>query len=217
MRRPLARPVVPVLLALALLTACGSDPSPVAEPPEETSADPSSSAPATSAPPTGGPPPSAAPIEGLVVEPEDPSHEHKEGPLEYDRLPPVGGPHYPRWLACDVYDEEVPLEMAVHSLEHGAVWFAYDPDLPADEVRTLAELAKKDPEYVLVAPLRGMDSAVVAVTWGVSLEATSADDPRLEEFLDAYAGGGQGGEPGAPCRGSGLTPREARGLLETSA
>jgi hypothetical protein len=195
MRRPLA----PLLLAVVLLSACSSDPSTVTEP------DPSAS-------------PSGAPaIEGLVVATEELSHEHVEGPVEYDRVPPVGGRHNPRWLACDVYDEPVPAEFAVHSLEHGAVWFAHAPDLPDEQVDRLAELAKADEEYVLVSPQPGLEAPIVAVTWGASLEADRADDPRLEQFLEAYVGGGQGGEKGAPCRGSGLSLREARGLLEGSA
>ena len=204
----------PLLLGSLLLTACagseGSDDPPLAA----ASGTPAPAGPTPSATPAQASPP---PIEGLVVEAEDPSHTHQEGAIEYDRVPPVGGPHHPRWLACDVYDEAVPLELAVHSLEHGAVWFAHDPDLPSDQVEQLAELAERNEEYVLVAPQEGMDSRIVAVTWGASLEASSADDPRLAQFLEAYAGGGQGGEPGVPCRGNGLTPREARGLLGESA
>ena len=148
---------------------------------------------------------------------EDPSHEHRTGAIEYDRTPPLGGPHHPRWLACDVYTESVPHELAVHSLEHGGVWLAYSPDLPEDQVAALEELAGTNEEYVLVSPEEGLDSRVVAVTWGAGLEASSADDPRLAQFVEAYAGGGQGGEAGAPCRGNGVTLREARGLLQTDA
>jgi hypothetical protein len=208
MRRSLA----PLLLSAVLVAGCASD----AETPE------TAQRPVVSAAPTAAPSqqPSAAPapdIEGLVLEAEPLSRDHREGAITYDRLPPVGGSHHPRWLACDVYDAQVPDEVAVHSLEHGAVWFAHDPDLAQDDVERLAALAATDREYVLVSPLAGLDSRIVAVAWGASLGASSADDPRLEQFLEAYAGGGQGGEPGAPCRGSGLTLREARGLFGTSA
>jgi hypothetical protein len=188
------------LLALALLTGCGAD------------GDDAGAAP-TPNPSASSSMPETPDIAGLVVLPEDPSHDHVEGDLEYETAPPLGGPHNPQWLACDVYDEPVPDEFAVHSLEHGAVWLAYDPDLPAGDVEQLAALAARDEQYVLVTPYDGLDSRVVAVAWGRSLEASSADDPRLAEFVDAFAGAGQGGEPGVPCRDGGVTPREAEGLL----
>ena len=53
----------------------------------------------------------------------------------------MGGDHFARWLACDVYDEEVPAELAVHSLEHGAVWVTYDPELPAEQVVYVGDTA----------------------------------------------------------------------------
>jgi hypothetical protein len=202
-----------------LLSACGGSDSeegdrPAAAPSAQAPADASAApAPEETAPEPGPDAGGGAAIEGLEELAEDPSHEHVEGPIEYDRVPPLGGEHNPRWLACDVHDEPVPLEFAVHSIEHGAVWVAYAPDLPAEQVEQLAELADLDEEYVLVAPQDGLDSRVVAVTWGAGMEASSADDPRLEQFVRAYAGGGQGGEPGAPCRGNGLSLEDARDAL----
>ncbi|MCY7364713.1 MAG: DUF3105 domain-containing protein [Frankiaceae bacterium] len=205
MRRTAAPTAALAVIAL-LLTACGGGEE--AEP-SAPAASGEASAPAVDDPVVVEPPD----IEGLEVLAEDPSHEHVEGPLEYDRVPPLGGEHNPRWLACDVYDEPVPHEFAVHSIEHGAVWLAHAPDLPAEQVELLADLAATDREYVLVSPERGLDSRVVAVTWGAALEASSAGDRRLAEFVEAYAGGDQGGEPGVPCRGQGVTPREAGGML----
>ena len=204
------RAVLPALLVLALAGCAG-------EPAEEASPAPSASASASASATPSAAATDAPDIAGLEVLAEDPSHDHVDGPIEYDRIPPLGGEHNARWLACDVYDEQVPVEFAVHSLEHGAVWLAYDPDLADDEVKALAELAETNEEYVLVSPQDGLDSRIVAVTWGAGLEASSADDPRLAQFVEAYAGGGQGGEKGAPCRGGGVTPREARGQLGTAA
>jgi hypothetical protein len=200
--------LAPVVLLVLTLTACSGD-----EPVEPPVPLPSETATATPSP-TASPSAQAAPqIEGLEVLAEDPSHDHVDGPVEYDRTPPLGGPHNVRWLACDVYDEPVPAELAVHSIEHGAVWLAHDPELPEAQRAALAQLAATDPEYVLVAPQDGLDSRVVAVTWGAALEASSADDPRLAAFVEAYAGGGQGGEPGAPCRTGGLGLEQARAAL----
>ena len=202
--RPL--PVLSALLVATALVGCsaGEQPAPAPSPTAGGTAGPSATPSAA---------PSAVAIEGLEVLAEDLPHDHVAGPVEYDRVPPLGGPHNIRWLACDVYDEQVPTEFAVHSIEHGAVWFAHDPELPQEQRAALTALAGRNPEHVLVSPQEGLDSRVVAVTWGASLEASSADDPRLAQFLTTYAGGGQGGEPGAPCRTGGLTPDQARAQL----
>ena len=213
-----ARPLACSAALVLLLSGCGGSDGDQAAP--AASAPPAPTAEASAPEPSEAPEPDEdavdpASIEGLEQLAEDPSHEHTEDPVEYDRVPPLGGPHHPRWLACDVYDEPVPLELATHSIEHGAVWIAYAPDLPAEQVEQLAALAELDEEYVLVAPQDGLDSRVVAVTWGAGIEASSADDPRLEQFVRAFAGGGQGGEPGAPCRGNGLSLEDAQGAVQS--
>src|SRR5436190_20321045 len=50
----------------------------------------------------------------------------------YASVPPAGGDHAPQWLACGVYDRPVDDGLAVHALEHGAVWITHDPAMGAD-------------------------------------------------------------------------------------
>lgn len=120
-------------------------------------------------------------------------------PQVYPQSPPVGGPHSPAWLKCGVYDRQVPKENAVHSLEHGAVWITYQPELTAAQVSVVVALANAHREYVLVSPYSGQDAAVIATAWGLQLRVQSPDDPRLAEFVRTYAGGNQGGEQGSGC------------------
>jgi len=124
---------------------------------------------------------------------------HFEGALEYEQDPPVGGNHNPVWQNCGFYNDPVASENAVHSLEHGAVWITFAPDVAADEMEALRELAQTP--LVLVSPYPGLDSNVVASAWGVQLRLDSAFDPRLAEFVDWFAGGPQSPEPGAACSG----------------
>ena len=138
-------------------------------------------------------------IEG-VEEYEIASSNHVETDVAYPQSPPVGGDHNPVWLNCAVYTEPVPETNAVHSLEHGAVWLTYQPDLDSDQVSTLEGLADND-SYTLVSPYEGQESPVVASAWGLQLELDSADDPRLEVFLEKYRQGEQTPEPGASCMG----------------
>lgn len=130
------------------------------------------------------------------------SRSHVDGPLQYPQDPPVGGDHASQWITCDVYDQPIPTENAVHSLEHGAVWITYSPDVPPDQARALADLAGGG--YVIVSPYLTLDVPVAASSWGHQLRVESPNDPRLEEFVRAFAQGPDTPELGAPCTG-GLT------------
>ncbi|WP_249138523.1 DUF3105 domain-containing protein [Phycicoccus avicenniae] len=125
--------------------------------------------------------------------------DHVTEPVEYDQTPPVGGNHHPVWLNCGVYDVEVPANHAVHSLEHGAVWVTYRPDLPADQVEALVDSVPDT--YMIVSPMEGLQAPVVASAWGVQLELDGVDDRRLEQFVRDYRQGPQTPEPGAACTG----------------
>ncbi|KGN30310.1 hypothetical protein N802_09425 [Knoellia sinensis KCTC 19936] len=122
---------------------------------------------------------------------------HTQEPVTYKENPPVGGEHNPVWLNCGVYDSPVPKENAVHSLEHGAVWVTYQPDLPEADVEKLKDVLPDT--YVVLSPYEGLPTPVVASTWGHQIQLTGADDPRLEEFVDEYIQGPDTPEPGALC------------------
>jgi hypothetical protein len=49
----------------------------------------------------------------------------------------------------------------VRTREHGAVWITYRPDLPAQQVEALRELAEGN-SYVLVSPFPDLPVPVVA-------------------------------------------------------
>ena len=113
-------------------------------------------------------------------------------------LPPVGGVHDPRVQNCGIYVEPVDTGPAVHSMEHGAVWITYDPDLPSEDVAVLQDMVRGE-SYLLLSPYPDLASDVVSTAWGVQLEIDSVSDEKLEQFIDRYRGGGP--EPGAPCTG----------------
>src|SRR5882672_1849597 len=76
----------------------------------------------------------APPIPGVVTE-RTLTRNHVQGPIVYQgKHPPSGGAHNPTPLTCGYYDKQPPDEFAVHSLEHGAVWIAYDPSLSSADV-----------------------------------------------------------------------------------
>jgi hypothetical protein len=126
--------------------------------------------------------------------------DHVQTPVSYPQTPPVGGDHAPIWQNCGFYTEPVRDENAVHSMEHGAVWITYRPDLPQDQIEKLRDLAQSQ-TYILVSPYPSLPSPVVASAWGKQLRLESAEEPRLEQFVRAFRLGPQTPEPGARCTG----------------
>ena len=130
---------------------------------------------------------------------------HVQSPVRYAQTPPVGGDHDAVWQNCGAYDGPLGNENAVHSLEHGAVWLTYRPDLAGDQVERLRGFAGQD--FVLVSPYPDLPAPVVASAWGKQLRLDDAGDPRLEQFVQFFRRGQQTPEPGAPCRGGTGSPR----------
>lgn len=116
----------------------------------------------------------------------------------FDPLPPMSGTHNPIWQRCQVYDGPIMPQHAIHSMEHGAVWIAYQPDLDTDTVDKIEKLAAGEP-FALVSAQPNLQSAVVLTAWGIQLEVDTPDDPRVEQFLASYLNGPQTPEPGATC------------------
>jgi hypothetical protein len=139
------------------------------------------------------------PIEGLLTF-SNLGGDHQQGVIQYDHIPPAGGPHNPSWLNCGVYTAPVQTEYAVHSLEHGAVWITYQPELASDQVQQLQTLARQS-AYRLLSPYPGLPSPIVVSAWGYQLALERADDPRLLQFINRYEQNPNGPEPGATCTG----------------
>jgi hypothetical protein len=157
-------------------------------------------------------------INGIVdyrkTDPNMLTRNHKAGALQYKVTPPVGGDHNPTWERCmgDVYGTQIPSENAVHSLEHGAVWITYRPDLPKDQVTKLASKVRNK-DFLLMSPFPGLDKAISLQAWGYQLKVDNANDGRIDDFISALRENATM-EPGAVCSagnyttGTGKTPRD---------
>jgi hypothetical protein len=128
------------------------------------------------------------------------SRNHTTEDVDYPQTPPVGGDHDPQWLDCTgtVYDQPVRDENAVHSLEHGAVWITYNGDATDADVTSLASRVQGQP-YTLMSPYPDEPGTIELTAWGLQLTVDSADDPRIDKFLQEYRQGPQTPEPGATC------------------
>ena len=125
---------------------------------------------------------------------------HQEGDLTYAENPPVGGPHNAVWQNCGYYEAPVAEENVLHSLEHGAVWITYRPDLPVDQIEELKEKADSA-SHILVSPRPDLPAPIVLSGWNRQLQLDSVDDRAFDAFVRTYRGGAQVPEPGARCDG----------------
>ncbi|HWI42587.1 MAG TPA: DUF3105 domain-containing protein [Nocardioides sp.] len=139
----------------------------------------------------------------------DPTHVPLGQAVDYPQSPPVGGNHWPVWIECGAYPDELPVESAVHDLEHGAVWLTYrEDDVSPSGVAALARLR---PANGLLSPYADQDAPVVITAWGRQLALTGPDDPRIALFIATYGDGSTAPEPFASCNG-GVDPSDLRKL-----
>ncbi|WP_437839666.1 DUF3105 domain-containing protein [Sorangium sp. So ce1153] len=126
-------------------------------------------------------------------------------PVQYATNPPSGGDHWPLWAEYKGYEAEVPRELYVHNLEHGAIVLAYRcPSTGCAEIRaTLEEVraeATSDPRCLtlsggpearfVITPDGALDTPVAAAAWGATYTATCLDKASLARFAaDHYAQG----------------------------
>jgi hypothetical protein len=152
-------------------------------------------------------------LDGVEVVPVASAH-HVDQPVDYPTRPPAGGDHYPVWQNCGFYTEELTDELAVHSLEHGAVWITYAPDADDATRQAIAALAAANP-YVLASPYPANPAPVVLTAWGRQAKVQSADDPLVAQFLATYLQDGPTTpEPGAACSGAvGRPPNQPNTLI----
>ncbi|HEY8544619.1 MAG TPA: DUF3105 domain-containing protein [Acidimicrobiales bacterium] len=182
MRRALS-----VMLVVAALTAaaCGGDD------------DGGDDADASSGPTTTVP-------RGEVVTYDGLSANHVDHRVDYAQTPPVGGDHAEVWQTCGFYDRPIVSEAGVHSLEHGAVWITYRPDLPADQIDLIRQYAEQPDTLASPWADGELPAPVVLSAWGAQIQLDGLPDPRADQFITQYRKAMTAPEPNAPCH-SGTT------------
>lgn len=138
---------------------------------------------------------------------------HIEGDIDYSaqpdyqgEFPPAGGAHNNTPQQCDVYDQPVRPESAVHSLEHGAVWITYQPTLPADQIEQLRDKAAGD-SHMLMNPYPDLPAPIVLTAWNHQLHLQAFDNELVEQFIRSYKRNPSltAESGGASCSGTNMT------------
>lgn len=138
-----------------------------------------------------------------VTVPEQATYHVDAGqPVTYDHNPPASGPHWPIWAQYRIHDDDVPREVYVHNLEHGAIVLlagaSASSDL-VDELRGIYSRFPLDGECValganhpraLIVNDAELDVAWAAVAWNHVLEGQCVDEKEIDTFLAAHRGHG---------------------------
>lgn len=135
-------------------------------------------------------------IEGAERMPDRGSQHVAPGePVSYGTPTPTSGTHASTSARCGVITAGLPLEFAVHDLEHGVVVVWYRPDLEDVLLPDLRILIEQWDSHVIVAPNPGITEPIVATAWN-RLQRFDAVGPGLAEFIDVYR---NRGPESVPC------------------
>ena len=112
-----------------------------------------------------------------------PTHDPNGIPIR-DGDPLPGGMHDRRPLTAGFYEAQIADGAAIHALEHGLIWIAYQPDLVTPEdIEALRGLQDRFSRDVVVSPRPQNESPVAALSWGRILRLDFADDDLLNGFV----------------------------------
>jgi len=115
----------------------------------------------------------------------------------YNSRPPTSGPHGPA-LSWGIRNTPVPVESAVHNLEHGGVVIWYNCDggpQPLDEaacdqlLRDLSDLVKPrvdDGMYIVLAPYAMIENRIALTAWQYLDAFDEFDQQRIEAFIASF-------------------------------
>lgn len=146
----------------------------------------------------------------IVSEPEDLGVNHLDpavvqeivdgvsAPPTYSSVPATSGPHAPGATPCGVFRQEVSEIFNLHTLEHGAVIFYYQPDqLSEDERNKLEGLGRELSTHVIVMPFNELVAPMALVSWGHLSELEQFDLEAARSFWGEFAQ--RGPESGIAC------------------
>lgn len=102
----------------------------------------------------------------------------------YNSNPPTGGWMYDGVAGAGIHEEDVADELAVHSIEHGAVIVWYKADLPKDQVEQVKAAYDSAGGKKILVPRKNLDVPVALTSWGRLLKLQTIDAGQIKTFME---------------------------------
>ncbi len=110
----------------------------------------------------------------------------KEGETHagYNSNPPTSGFMYDGVAGAGIHDKEVPDELLVHSMEHGAVIVHYKAGLPQNQIDLIKSAFESASGKKILVPRKNLDSPVALTSWGRLLALNTVDAETIKSFIE---------------------------------
>lgn len=124
------------------------------------------------------------------VEQADKGRKHvADGTVKYgESEPPTSGDHSSP-VPWQAYEQKLPDMRVIHNLEHGGIYIAYHPDLPADQIAKIKALffkpfsnVKFSPTKAVAAPRSANSSLIIMSSWNRNMKFESFDEAKMMDF-----------------------------------
>ncbi len=108
-----------------------------------------------------------------------------ESHVAYNSNPPTSGPHWGDGVAGGgIHDKEVPDELLVHSLEHGATIVSYKPDLSQGDMKNLKNAFNDASGLKIMVPRKNLDVPIALTSWNYLLKLKTTDAGKIKAFIE---------------------------------
>ena len=154
-------------------------------------------------------------VPGEVYADDGQEHVSLTHQFTYSSNPPSSGPHYGSPANWGIYDYEVNDKFFIHNLEHGGVWIAYRPDIPAEAVAALKGIVDEfGGSKFVMAPRALNDTDIAVVAWArvykFNLENGALADTRKEDMRTLYRARKNRGPELVPDTMPGVDPKSVK-------
>lgn len=118
------------------------------------------------------------PDQGAIHVEEDAPH------IAYNSNPPTSGPHWAGVAGPGIKEVQLPDELVLHSMEHGAAVVWYREGLDESDINKLKEIFNASSGKKIMLPRKDLEVPVALTSWGYLLKLESIDTEIIKQFIE---------------------------------